>query len=62
MVDTTVDEGKRPAASGRKVSRGRMAVVFILAVILLAAAVGGLYAFDQFRQKMIAQFIANMKP
>jgi multidrug efflux system membrane fusion protein len=35
--------------------------LFIMAV-LLAVVLGGLYAFDQFRQKMIAQFFANNVP
>jgi membrane fusion protein, multidrug efflux system len=35
--------------------------LFIMAV-LLAIVLGGLYAFDQFRQKMIAQFFASNVP
>jgi multidrug efflux system membrane fusion protein len=47
----------RPRPARRKLIL-RLAIMALLLILVL----GGLYAFDQFRQKMIAQFFANNVP
>jgi multidrug efflux system membrane fusion protein len=47
----------RPPPSGR-----RRVVWFVIVALLLALVLGGLYGFNAYRNKMIAQFFANNKP
>ena len=62
-VSTDSDLGSRAAyeapASARPV-RGKL--WFAIVAVLLALLVGGLWGFNAFREHMIAQFFANMKP
>ena len=46
----------------RPVTRGRLAVRVIIMAVILALLLGGLYAFNNFRQKAIADFFAGNKP
>ena len=43
-------------------SRRKLAVRFLIMALLLGAVLGGLYGFEQFKEKMIAQFFANNRP
>jgi multidrug efflux system membrane fusion protein len=54
-IEPTLPDRPRP-------SRRKFVVRFTIMAILVAVALGGLYGFDQFRQKMIAQFFANNRP
>ena len=49
-------------ASRPRPSRRRLAVRLVVTVLLLGLVFGGLYGFDQFRAKKIAEFFANNKP
>ncbi|MDU0958352.1 MAG: efflux transporter periplasmic adaptor subunit, partial [Bradyrhizobium sp.] len=56
-----------PKLSGKPIDdkprkRTRPVLWFTIVAILLAALVGGFVWFNMFRDKMIAQFFANMKP
>jgi multidrug efflux system membrane fusion protein len=53
---------KRPHPVRPKPSRGRVTFFFILAAAILALVVGGLYGFDVFRGKMMAQYFATNRP
>ena len=54
-IEPTLPERPRP-------SRRKLVVRLAIMAVLLAVVLGGLYGFDQFRQKMIAQFFANNRP
>lgn len=49
-------DGREPA------TRRQLAIRFIIVGLLLALVLGGLYAFDRFRDKAIGDFFAGMKP
>lgn len=52
-----------PAPTRLKPSKGRFAFWFALVALVLAVVVGGLYGFQQFRAKAIANFFAhNVQP
>jgi len=54
-TEPTLPERPRP-------SRRKLVIRLAIMIVLLAVVLGGLYGFDQFRQKMIAQFFANNRP
>lgn len=54
-IEPTLPQRRRP-------SRRKLVVRLAIMAALLAVVLGGLYGFDQFRQKMIAQFFANNRP
>ena len=53
-----------PAARGSYAppSRAKRARWFVIVAVLVALLLGGLYGFNAYRNKMIAQFFANNKP
>lgn len=63
MASVTYDNAHRDAESARpKPSRRRVAVWFVIVALLLALVGGGLFAFDRFRAKAIADFFASQVP
>jgi multidrug efflux system membrane fusion protein len=54
-IEPNLPERPRP-------SRRKLAVRLAIMAVLLAVVLGGLYGYDQFRQKMIAQFFASNAP
>ena len=54
-IEPTLPERPRP-------SRRKLVVRLVIMAVLLAVVLGGIYGFDQFRQKMIAQFFAGNRP
>ncbi len=61
-MDTLTPNRAPPAPVRTKPGRGRITFWFILVAIILAVVVGGLYGFQQFRAKAIAQFFAANTP
>jgi multidrug efflux system membrane fusion protein len=62
-ISTDTDLGSRAAYEAparQRPVRGKL--WFSIVAILLALLVGGLWGFNQFREHMIAQFFAHMKP
>ncbi|HLH10483.1 MAG TPA: efflux RND transporter periplasmic adaptor subunit [Methylovirgula sp.] len=59
LHERTVYEKKEKPARARPVRRK---LWFSIVALLLALLVGGIYGFNQFRDHMIAQFFAGMKP
>src|SRR5689334_8381254 len=59
VPDGTID---KVGEQRRRPPRGKLVLRLFIMAILLAVVLGGLYAFDQYRQKMIAQFFANNVP
>ena len=51
-----------PAPTRHKPGKGRIAFWFALVALVLAVVVGGLYGFEQFRAKAIANFFAHNVP
>ncbi|MGD9510516.1 MAG: efflux RND transporter periplasmic adaptor subunit [Geminicoccaceae bacterium] len=63
MATVTYDNVHRGAEPARpKPSRRRVAVWFVIVALLLALVGGGLFAFDRFRSKAIADFFASQVP
>jgi multidrug efflux system membrane fusion protein len=56
--------GQSPAArrASAPPSRGRRVLWFVVVAVLVAVVLGGLYGFNAYRNKMVAQFFANNKP
>jgi membrane fusion protein, multidrug efflux system len=63
-MDMPVPSGTVDQAEERRQRPPRRKLILRLSImaLLLVIVLGGLYAFDQFRQKMIAQFFANNVP
>lgn len=63
MASVPYDKIHRDAEPARpKPSRRRVTVWFVIVALLLALAGGGLYAFERFRAKAIADFFASQVP
>lgn len=63
MATVTYENIPRDADPARpKPSRRRVAVWFVIVALLLALVGGGLFAFDRFRAKAIADFFASQVP
>jgi membrane fusion protein, multidrug efflux system len=63
MATVTYEDAHRRAEPARgKPSRRRVAVWFVAVALLLALVGGGLYGFDRFRSKAIADFFAGQVP
>lgn len=63
MASVTYDNAHRDAEPARpKPSRRRVAVWFVIVALLLGLVGGGLFAFDRFRAKAIADFFASQVP
>ena len=63
MASVTYDKVQRDSNPARaKPSRRRVAVWFVIVALLLALVGGGLFAFDRFRSKAIADFFASQVP
>lgn len=61
-MDTLTPNRAPPAPVRTKPGKGRITFWFILVALILAVVVGGLYAFQQFRAKAIANFFASNTP
>ena len=63
MATVTYEEAPRPGERAKgKPSRRRVAIWFVIVALLLALVGGGLFAFDRFRSKAIADFFASQVP
>ena len=63
MATVTYDESRPQERRAKgKPSRRRMMVWFVVVALLLAVVGGGLFAFDRFRSKAIADFFASQVP
>ena len=63
MASVTFEDAHREAEPARsKPSRRRVTVWFVIVALLLALVGGGLFAFDRFRAKAIADFFASQVP
>ncbi len=63
MATVTYDESRPQERRAKgKPSRRRMMVWFVVVALLLALVGGGLFAFDRFRSKAIADFFASQVP
>ena len=63
MATVTYEQTQRDSGPARaKPSRRRVAVWFVIVALLLALVGGGLFAFDRFRSKAIADFFASQVP
>ena len=63
MATVTYEETHRPGERAKgKPSRRRVAIWFVVVALLLGLVGGGLFAFDRFRSKAIADFFASQVP
>ncbi|MFO1048778.1 MAG: efflux RND transporter periplasmic adaptor subunit, partial [Geminicoccaceae bacterium] len=63
MASVTYENAHRDAEPARpKPSRRRVVVWFVIVALLLGLVGGGLFAFDRFRAKAIADFFASQVP
>lgn len=63
MAISTFDETRvQPDRADRKPSRRRVVVWFVVVALLLGLVGGGIYGFDRFRSKAIADFFASQVP
>ncbi len=61
-ISTYEDTRVPPGQADRKPSRRRVVVWFVIVALLLGLVGGGLYGFDRFRAKAIADFFASQVP